>query len=133
MISPQSLNAEGLLDPGDCHGRFAPGTVDYDSVIPFKERLLEKAWNRFRRVRRGDLLREYEEFCLGQASWLEDYALFRALKARYGGACYIEWPADLVQRRQSALAVAGRELREEIDRIRFEQFLVSRQGEKLKE
>ena len=47
-------------------------------------------------MRRGDLRREYEEFCLGQASWLEDYALFRALKARYGGAYYIEWPAELV-------------------------------------
>ena len=133
MISPQSLIAEGLLDPNDCHGQFAPGAVDYDSVIPFKERLLETAWNRFQRVRRGDLLREYEEFCLGQASWLEDYALFRALKARYGGAYYIEWPAELVQRRPSALAEAGRELRDEIDRVRFAQFLVSRQGEKLKE
>ena len=84
-------------------------------------------------MRRGDLRREYEEFCSAQASWLEDYALFRALKARYGGAYYIEWPAELVERRPSALAEARRELRDEIDRVRFEQFLVSRQGEKLKE
>jgi 4-alpha-glucanotransferase len=133
MISPQSLNAEGLLNPKDYDVQFAPGAVDYASVIPFKERLLETAWNRFQRVRRGDLLREYEEFRLGQASWLEDYALFRALKARYGGACYIEWPAELVQRRPSVLAEARRELREYIDRVRFEQFLLSRQGEKLKE
>jgi len=133
MISPQLLQAEELLGPIDCHPQTAPGAVDYASVIPFKKRLLETAWNRFQRMRRGDLLREYEEFCLGQASWLEDYALFRALKARYGGACYIEWPAELVQRRQSALAVAGRELKEHIDRVRFEQFLLSRQGEKLKE
>ncbi|HTS24780.1 MAG TPA: 4-alpha-glucanotransferase, partial [Bryobacteraceae bacterium] len=91
MISPQSLHAEGLLDPGDCHGQFAAGAVDYDSVIPFKEIILQKAWNRFRRVKRGDLLREYEEFCSAQASWLEDYALFRALKGKYRGAYYIEW------------------------------------------
>jgi 4-alpha-glucanotransferase len=133
IISPQSLEAEGLLDPIDCHAQFAPGAVDYASVIPFKERLLETAWSRFQRVRRGDLLREYEEFCSVQASWLEDYGLFRALKARYGGAYYIEWPAELVQRRPSALAEARRELRDEVDRIRFAQFLVSRQGEKLKE
>ncbi len=133
MISPQSLSADGLLDPRDCHGQFAPGTVDYDSVIPFKERLLETAWNRFRRVRRGELLREYEEFCLKQASWLEDYALFRTLKARHGGAHYIEWPAELVQRRPRVLAEAGRELRDEIDRVRFAQFLLFQQGEQLKE
>ena len=133
VISPQLLIAEGLLDASECHAQFAPGTVDYASVIPFKERVLAAAWNRFRRMRHGDVRREYEEFCLGQASWLEDYALFRALKARYGGAYYVEWPAELVQRCQSALAEARRELRDDIDRIRFEQFLVSRQGEKLKE
>ena len=132
MISPESLNADGLLDPRDCRGRFAPGAVDYDSVVPFKEKLLETAWNRFQGVRRGDLRNEYEQFCLGQASWLEDYALFGALKARYGGACYMEWPAELVRRCPSALAEAERELRGEIDRVRFSQFLLYRQGEQLK-
>ena len=113
--------------------QFAPGAVDYASVIPFKERVLAAAWNRFRRMRHGDVRREYAEFCLRQASWLEDYALFRALKAKYGGAYYVEWPAELVLRCQSALAEAQWELRDDIDRFRFEQFLVSRQGEKLKE
>ena len=78
VISPQLLIAEGLLDASECHAHFAPGAVDYASVIPFKERVLAAAWNRFRRMRHGDVRREYEEFCLGQASWLEDYALFRA-------------------------------------------------------
>ncbi len=132
MLSPESLDAEGLLDLRDCPGHFAPGAVDYGLVIPFKERLLEAAWNRFQRVRRGALLREYEEFCLGQASWLEDYALFRALKGKYGGACYIEWPTELVQRRPSALAEAARELKDEVGRVRFAQFLLFRQGERLK-
>jgi len=133
VISPQLLIAEGLLDASECHGDFAPGPVDYASVIPFKKKVLAAAWNRFRRMRHGHVRREYEEFCLGQASWLDDYAFFRALKTRYGGAYYIEWPVQLVQRCQSALAEARRELRDEIDRIRFEQFLVSWQGEKLKE
>jgi len=133
MISPESLIEDGLLDPNDCERQFAPGAVDYDLVIPFKRRLLETAWNRFQRVRRGDLLHEYEEFCFRQASWLEDYALFRALKARYGGAYYIEWPAELVERHPSVLAEARRELRNEIDRVRFAQFLLYRQGEQLKE
>jgi 4-alpha-glucanotransferase len=133
IISPQLLIAEGLLDASECHAHFAPGAVDYASVIPFKERVLAAAWNRFRRMRHGDVRREYEEFCLVQASWLNDYALFRALKTRYDGAYYIEWPAELVQRCQGALAGARRELKDDIDLIRFEQFLVSRQGEKLKE
>ena len=132
IVSPQLLIDEGLLDASDCAGRFVTGNVDYASLIPFKERMLETAWNRFRRMG-GDLRREYEAFCVRQASWLDDYALFRALKARCGGAYYMEWPAELVHRCQRALAQARQELGGQIERIRFEQFLVSRQGEKLKE
>jgi 4-alpha-glucanotransferase len=133
MIGPQSLVADGLLDPIDCDGQFAPGTVDYAVVIPFKERMLQTAWSRFQTSKRGDLLHDYEEFCVRQGSWLEDYALFRALKAKFGGAYYIEWPAELVERRPSALVEARRELRDRIDQIRFAQFLVFRQGEKLRQ
>ena len=123
MISPQSLNVEGLLNPEDCQGQFAPGVVDYDSVVPYKERLLEIAWRRFQRARRGDLRSEYQDFCSRQASWLEDYALFRALKAKYGCAYYIEWPAELAGRHPSALADARRELRDErLALLRFSRF-----------
>jgi len=91
------------------------------------------AWSRFQQGGQADLRSEYEEFCRAQAYWLEDYALFRALKGGFGGSSYLKWPAELVQRQPSALAEARRGLRDEIDRIRFEQFLVCRQGEKLKE
>ena len=133
IISPQSLIAEGLVSPGDCDVEFEPGAIDYAAVIPFKERLLGMAWNRFQQAGRADLRSEYEEFCLAQAYWLEDYALFRALKDRFYGAYYVEWPAELVERQPSVLAEARRALSEEVDRIRFTQFLVFRQGEKLKE
>ena len=79
IISPQLLQQDGLLEAREANAEFAAGTVDYESVIPFKERLLEMAWARFQRGR-GELQPEYEEFCWEQASWLEDYALFRALK-----------------------------------------------------
>src|SRR5271167_4031167 len=48
LISPDSLIEDGLLRQSDCEGHsFSATTVDYDSVIPFKERLLETAWNHF--------------------------------------------------------------------------------------
>ena len=133
IISPRSLVAEGLLPPGDCPGPFAPGAVDYASVIPCKEKLLAAAWSSFQGKCLGHLQSDYEEFRLKQSSWLEDYALFRALKSRYRGASYTEWPAELVLRQESALDRAKRELRDDIDRFRFEQFVVSRQGEQLKQ
>ena len=64
--------------------------VDYGSIIPFKHRLLERAWTYFKAWKHKDLQPAYDEFCAKQAHWLEDYALFRALKAEYSGAYYPE-------------------------------------------
>ena len=81
LISPDWLIEDGLLRASDCEGAtFSPDTVDYDAVTPFKHRLLETAWTNFRAGARPDLRPAYEQFCQDQAHWLEDYALFRALK-----------------------------------------------------
>jgi len=133
LISPELLIEDGLLTPDDCRGQFSSTSVNYDAVIPFKHRLLEIAWINFQSGVRGDLRPAYEEFCHARASWLEDYALFRALKARHGGAYYLDWPKELVQRVPSALAQARRDLADMIDRVRLAQFLLFRQAGRLKE
>ena len=133
LISPECLISDGLLEATDCASRFPSDVVDYDSVISFKEKLLERAWTRFISGERSDLRPAYDEFCATQKTWLEDYALFRALKIKFGGSYYLEWPDDLVQRKSAALAKARCELANEIDRFRFEQFLLLRQADQLKE
>src|SRR3984885_3116070 len=110
LISPDELISDGLLRPGDCDQHFSSTVVEYDSVIPFKHGLIEKAWTYFRAGERKDLQPDYDEFCARQTRWLEDYALFRSLKAKFKGAYYLEWPTDLVQRRPNALDDARREL-----------------------
>jgi 4-alpha-glucanotransferase len=133
LIAPDSLVDDGLLQAEDCKGTFSAGAVDYDVVIPFKHRLLERAWSAFRAGKRKDLRPAYEEFCNQRARWLEDYALFRALRTRYNNASYLDWPRDLVEREPSALAEARKELADEIDQIRLAQFLLFRQASRLKE
>jgi 4-alpha-glucanotransferase len=64
---------------------------------------------------------------------LDDYALFRALKGKFNGAYYLEWPADLVRRNEKALAASRKELLDEIDQICFAQFLLFRQADELKQ
>jgi 4-alpha-glucanotransferase len=108
LISPGGLISDGLLQAGDCECHFSADMVDYDSVIPFKQRLLEKAWTNFKAGEREDLRPAYDEFCAKHANWLEDYALFAALKAKYHGGYYLQWPPELVQRDPNALA-EGRE------------------------
>src|SRR5208337_5484387 len=73
------------------------------------------------------------QFCHIQAHWLDDYALFRALKQKYHGVAYREWPPELVRRAPAAVRRARNELSMQIDRVRFAQFLISRQARELKE
>jgi 4-alpha-glucanotransferase len=134
LISPDGLIEDGLLLASECEGHsFSPATVDYEVVIPFKCRLLETAWARFDAGACPDLRPDFDRFCHDQAHWLDDYALFRALKAKYGGVYYLEWPAELVRRVPAALARARQDLASQIDRVRFAQFLLFRQAGRLQE
>lgn len=133
LISPGSLISDGLLKATDGEADFHADVVDYEAVTPFKVRLLEKAWKNFKAGERKDLQSAFDEFCAQQKHWLEDYALFRALKAKYKGAYYLDWPAELVQRNKDALASARRELSSQVDQVRFAQFLLFRQADQLKQ
>jgi 4-alpha-glucanotransferase len=133
-ISPDWLIEDGLLRADDCGGMAFPDrAVDYEAAIRFKHGLLERLWSAFRAAPRPALQSAFEEFCDGAGRWLDDYALFRALKVRLGGVHYLEWPAELVRRAPAALASARRELAEAIDRIRFAQFVWFRQASRLRE
>lgn len=133
LISPDWLIEDELLGPNDtAHPSFSATYVDYDTVIPFKHLMLEKAWGHFKAGARADLRPAYEQFCRDQSHWLDDYALFRALKAKFNNAPYPEWPNDLVQRKPAALERSRLELTDRISLSRFAQFLVFRQAERLK-
>jgi 4-alpha-glucanotransferase len=134
LISPDRLIEDGLLGASDCKNQSFPSSaIDYSTVIAFKRRILETAWSNFRAGARTDLRSAYEQFCDSHRHWLEDYALFRALKLRYNDAYYLEWPTELVRRVPAALDRARRELASETDQVRLAQFLLFRQAERLKE
>ena len=135
LVSPELLIEDGLLSRRDCEiGRGLPKhAVDFEAVTVFKHRLLDQAWRNFDSSARPELRADFERFCSEEAHWLDDYALFRALKARLGGANLLDWPEDLLRRSPLALEHARRELAGEINESRFGQFLLSRQGKRLKE
>ncbi len=132
LIDPGGLISDGLLKSSDCESHFASDKVDYDSVTPLKERLLGTAWTNFDKGSRKDLRVAYEEFCAKQVHWLEDYALFRALKDKYRNVSYLEWPAELVRHSPQAIKKARTELASQVDAVRFSQFLLFRQADRLK-
>ena len=134
LLSPDWLMEDELVQPGDWQANsFSQDRIDYGAVIPFKHRLLEKAWENFKAGARPDLRSGLEEFRNKQAEWLEDYALFRVLKVKFGGAYYLEWPTAIKERQPAALDQVRREETNRIDQICFGQFLLFRQGDRLKE
>jgi 4-alpha-glucanotransferase len=135
LISPGVLLEEGLLEAGDLTPpRFPTSHVDYPRVTAFKDRLLQRAWERMG----GDAgasrtLREpFAEFRSHEAHWLEDFALFAALREAHGGTSWTEWPKELVWRDASAIASARKALADRIGFQRFIQFLFFRQLDALR-
>ena len=133
LISPDGLIEDELLQASDAEAPpFSQHRVDYKAVSKFKYALLNKAWTNFSAGARADLRPAFENFRQQQAHWLDDYALFRAIRFRFEGAHYREWPAELIRRDPAALDRARHELTDYIGRVSFCQFLLFRQGERLK-
>jgi 4-alpha-glucanotransferase len=135
LISPQKLIRENLLDQKDLDGA-APGTgerVNFEAVHKFKDLMLRKAFARFPLAADPSLRATFTDFCRHQVSWLDDYALFRALKDEHGGVAWNQWALSYVRRDPAALASAREKLREQSDAHKFYQCLVYRQWFALKD
>ncbi|HVG28141.1 MAG TPA: 4-alpha-glucanotransferase [Pyrinomonadaceae bacterium] len=135
LVSPERLLEDGLLDPSDLAAapRFPVDRVDFGEAIKFKNRLLARAFDNFERATSHALRAEFEAFRGRESAWLEDYALFRALKDARGGAVWSEWEPPLARRERAALAAARESLRDGIEAHEFSQFLFFRQWAALRD
>jgi 4-alpha-glucanotransferase len=100
--------------------------VDYGTVITWKQALLTEAGERFAASAPEAWRADFEAFCAAEASWLDDYALFRALKDAHGGRSWDTWPPALRDREPAALEAARRELRAAVTLHQFQQWLFFR-------
>jgi 4-alpha-glucanotransferase len=133
LISPDLLLREGLIRQEDLAGvNFSHDRVDYGNVISFKIHLLEKAWASFQNGAASHLRGPFDEF-RHQQPWLDDYALYMALREAHHGSSWQQWPRDLVLRRPEALNQARQQLAHSIGRIQFTQLLFFRQWNDLRQ
>lgn len=70
----------------------------------------------------GETRQQFEEFCAAEKSWLDDFALFSALRKKFNGSSWVDWPGELRKRESAALDQQRSELQDEINSVRFEQF-----------
>lgn len=134
LISPEKLLDEGLLNQEELDEiqTLPPEMVDFGRAHEIKERVLTKAFTRYQRTTDTEFRSAFETFSEQNSSWLNDYALFRALKTEHGGRAWHEWEQSLVRREPAALARARTKLQEQIEAHRFAQFLFFKQWFELK-
>jgi 4-alpha-glucanotransferase len=134
LVSLERLAKDGLLTGSDLKKApaFPSDGVDYGAVIDFKRPLLEKAFERFEKKARPEQREDFEKFQRDSAEWLDDFALFMALKAARGGEPWNAWEEQLVNREPEALARARQTLAREVRSRAFAQYLFFRQWEELR-
>ena len=135
LVSLHDLREEGWLTEEDLADvpSFPAAEVDYARVASWKGALLRRAGERFRSRARATEQAALAAFRSREAAWLEDLALFLALKERHGGAAWTGWDAPLARRDPRALATARREHAAEIDAHAFAQWVFDRQWGRLRD
>ena len=128
FIDFRALADEGWLLPGEVPAAAPVGSIDYGALYNQRPVILQKAAARLLAAPTA----AYAEFCTAQDFWLDDYALFMAIKAEQGQAGLADWPDALRTRDPSALAAARVRLADAVDYYKAVQFFFFTQWNALK-
>lgn len=132
FIDPEALIEEGLLTQEECEAfdfGSNPVEIDYEKQYRQRFRLLRLAYERSRIAEKP----EFARFVAENADWLEDYALFMAVKERFDGAAWSEWAEDIRKRWSFAMDYYRRECYFDIEFYKYLQFVFFGQWIKLKQ
>ena len=129
LIDLEVLADEGLLkkdEPDTLRWNSTDAQVDFGLLHQNRLRILRTAYSRFQD---WDAL---DAFCRENSSWLSDFALFMALKEKYGGAPWYQWEEPLKRRNPDAVWNARQALKDQIRFYSFVQYLFYRQWSALR-
>ena len=128
FLDLETLVKEGLLTKKECKeydfGDKAE-IIDYEKIYYSRFKVLKKAFERFEKDE------VYDNFVKENAHWLDDYSLYMAIKDSKGGISWNEWEDALKNREETALENARKELVEEIDFYKFQQYEFNKQWSEL--
>lgn len=131
FIDPEMLIEEGLLTKKEADsydfGRKAD-VIDYGKIYESRFRMLRKAFVRAKL----DSDRAYARFCAKNAFWLDDYALYMAVKNSFGGVSFIEWDEPIRKREKSALDKYRAKYAKDVKFYKFLQYKFLEQWKALK-
>lgn len=125
LISPEQLHKDGLFSEAELK------SIDFGSAAA-KHELITKAYANFQKLESTNIHSEYQSFYRANRFWLDDFALFMALKAKFKGVSWVNWPETIAVRKPDALASWRQKLKREIEQQIFAQFIFFRQWQQLK-
>lgn len=134
LISPECLVQDGFLEKNDIENPplFPKHTVHYHDVTRYKRQLFCRAHEHFKKNHTNRYTYEYERFCRENSNWLEDFALFVALKDHFQGKVWSEWPEEIRDRKPEPLETLRKQLENKIGMEKFLQYLFFHQWSALK-
>jgi 4-alpha-glucanotransferase len=131
LIDPEKVYNDGLVGEEDLENAEIPakGYVDYDAVAVHKFALLDKAFLNFKK--KGDF-EAFQLFCDQNSSWLDDYALYTAIKEENHGKPWFAWKLKIKDREETALRELSKKLAVSVKKEKFMQYLFFKQWHELK-
>ena len=135
LVSLDGLVDDGWLTPDDLSDApdFPADRVDYGGIIGYHDSKLTLAYERFEASGSADQKAAFAAWCADNAYWLDDFALFAAIKDHHGGQPWVAWPAGEALRDGAALDQARQAHAQRINDHRFRQWLFHQQWYALKE
>lgn len=135
LISLEQLQEQGLLTEEDFATlpEFPNDYVDFEKVIKTKIPLLQKAYENFKTTASPIQQKDFTAFCELKADWLDDYALFMAIREAHDGASWHKWERNIAKSRPDILDQWREKLQTEILFHKYLQFEFFRQWTKLKQ
>jgi 4-alpha-glucanotransferase len=130
LVSLELLCQDGLLKRGEPPSQPSGAALNFSKTFTARDFSLRLAFERFKS--RSKSHAEFGEYGQSQKHWLDDWALFAALKTVHGDQTWFEWESQIRLRKPAALARAHQELAGEVDFHRFVQFQFDRQWGALK-
>jgi 4-alpha-glucanotransferase len=133
LIDLAALVTAGYLQESDLENApLQAPQVDFGWVVQFKQQALNQAYSRFKELTKMFKCSDFEAFKQVQSAWLDDYALFTALKEHHGGASWNTWESALRLREASALEAKRQELGDRLEFTKFAQWIFFSQWNALK-
>ncbi len=134
FISPQLLVDDDFLTIDDLKKLAIENTnqVNYKEAERIKYQLYDKAWLNFKVASTPYLQKEFRTFCQEEGYWLNDYALYIALKQCYKSKPWYEWPDEFKRKKVKTIASFINKNADELEKTKWLQFIFTRQWKALK-